>query len=82
MKIASLQTKHGILEVERSGYSIEGYPGFIVSLKNDGKELACVLFEVDEENSECKVHVWDTTQDEPVCDMHGTITQTLELENY
>lgn len=84
MKIAELETELGTLVVEQSGYTEEGYPGFTISLLNyEFKEIAAALLEVDETETtpEVKVHVWDSTHDEPVCDMRGCVDDDkLELE--
>lgn len=85
MKITEA-TKIGNLEVCNSGYSREGYPGFVVSLySKTGEELASVLFEVDQtEDPVCKIHIWDTTSDDPICSMHSISLsdESLELEEY
>ena len=73
MVIGKLNTKMGQLVVERSGFSEEGYPGYFVTLTKDGKDLACVMLEVDESEKACKVHVWDSTQEDPICDMSGRV---------
>lgn len=81
MKIASLQTKLGEITVEESGYTEEGYPGFVVSLLYNNRELASVLFEVDETENvpECKVHVWDTATEEPICSFRGSKSEDNEM---
>jgi len=73
MYIDTIETSLGEITVSKSS-DIKDYPGYYVTLKNkEGKALAEVLFEVDEtdEAPECKVHVWDTTSDEPICDFRG-----------
>jgi len=73
MSIDTIKTSLGEISVTKSP-DIKDYPGYYVTLKNkEGKFLAGVLFEVDEtdETPECKVHVWDTTSDEPICDFRG-----------
>lgn len=77
-------TKLGTIEVKESGYTEEGYPGYFVSLVRDDRVLAEVLFEVDEtdEYPEVKIHVWDTTQEDPICDYRGCDHDGLKLENY
>ena len=82
MILSELKTKLGTLLVEESGYTREGYPGFIVSLFNDG-EIASVLFEVDEHTQECKVHLYDTRSDEPLADYSGRLeSNNLTLKEY
>ena len=56
----NLETSLGTLSVEKSGFTLEGYPGYAVTLKKDGMEV-CVLLEVDETEDPpvCKVHIWD-----------------------
>lgn len=71
--IDRIETKLGPIRVLYSDYRNGHYPGYWVQLAKDGRELVSVLFEVDEtdEDPKCKIKVWDTTQDEPVCDLHG-----------
>lgn len=67
--------KSGTIEVVKSGYSAEGYPGYFVSLKNPaGNMLAEVLFEVDETVDNCpvcKIHIWDSKHEDPVFNFSG-----------
>ena len=81
-----LQTKLGKLIVEKSGYSEEDYPGYYVALISpNGEALAEVLLEVDatENAPECKIHVWDTTNDEPILSFRGIPEgDSLVLDTY
>ena len=84
MLIAEKETKLGKLVVKESGYSPEGYPGFLISLEMNG-EAVSVLMEVDQTDSspECKIHVWDTTGDDPIADFRGCAAgDELALEMY
>lgn len=84
MFIAEEETKLGKLFVKKSGWTVEGYPGFLISLERNG-EVVSVLMEVDEtgEIPECKVHVWDTTGDDPIADFRGRpLLDELRLEMY
>lgn len=78
----SLPCKIGALEVFESGYTQENYPGYLVSLKDKKlNTLTEVLFEVDENESPplCKIHIWDTTHEDPVFIFHG---RDGKLEEY
>jgi len=69
-----IETKLGKILVTQSGWTNEGYPGYLISLKNnEGKPLAEVLFEVDENDSwpRCKIHIWDSTHEDPIYDFVG-----------
>ena len=79
------KTKIGNIVFNSSGD--EKYPGVYVSLIKKGETLAEVLLEVDQSDPEeepvCKIHVWDTTSDEPIIDYHGYERgESMELEEY
>ena len=77
------KTKLGNIVINTSGD--EKYPGVYVSLHKGTKVLAEVLFEVDESEEEprCKIHVWDTTSEDPICDMFGELSgDNMELIEY
>lgn len=65
-----IDTKLGTLTVSESGYSIEGYPGFVVALKRNGIRHEFLMVEVDETEDEpvLKTHIWDGVQEDPVFD--------------
>lgn len=79
--IASLKTKLGTITVSKSGYTAEGYPGFIFSVIRDGKLTDIALVEVDENTYEdmpeptLKVHVWAPGHEDPVFDQWLTAEQ-------
>ena len=71
-----MTTQLGSVEVEESGWTSEKYPGYFLKLKSPkGTSLAEVLLEVDEtdETPVVKIHVWDTTNEEPICDLRGCV---------
>lgn len=74
------KTKLGNIVVSTSGD--DKYPGVYVSLHKGATVLAEVLLEVDQSEEEpvCKVHVWDTTKDDPICDLLGQPLGDKELE--
>lgn len=81
--IDRIETKIGPMRVIYSGH--RDYPGYFIQLAKDGCALVSVLLEVDEtdKDPECKIHVWDTTQDEPVCDLRGRCCNNeMKLEHY
>ena len=67
-----METKLGTIMIKESGFTAEGYPGFVFSIKRDGREVDIALFEVDQsdpnEDPECKVHVWAPGHEDPVFD--------------
>lgn len=78
MIVTAKKTRLGVLTVEDSGYSDEEYPGFSISLRKDGKELGCVLVEVDQtKDPMIKIHIWDTESEEPILNLKGNITSNV-----
>lgn len=67
-----MQTKLGTIMIKKSGFTAEGYPGFIFSIKRDGNVVDIALLEVDEsdpdEEPTLKVHVWGPGNEDPVFD--------------
>jgi hypothetical protein len=86
MIIDKINTKLGELTIEKSGWSESGYPGFYISLKKNNTTTAEVLFEVDENDElpECKIHIWDSTKEDPIKDLRGCETREdyIELADY
>ena len=83
--MAEIKLDTSLGEIIAKSVNSKDYPGIYVSLMKDGETLAEVMLEVDqsEEESVCKIHVWDTTNDEPICDLHGYVNgESLELEEY
>lgn len=77
-KEVSMQTQLGDLMVERSGYTAEGYPGFLISLRTpEGEKREYALIEVDQSNPEekpsLKVHVWNKEEDEPIFNLEEKV---------
>ena len=67
-----MQTTLGTIMIKKSGFTAEGYPGFIFSIERDGKVVDIALLEVDEsdpdEEPTLKVHVWGPGNEDPVFD--------------
>ena len=68
--VLSMETKLGTIQIKESGFTEEGYPGFIFSVERDGKCVDIALLEVDETEEEpvCKIHVWAPGHEDPVFD--------------
>ena len=69
-----IETELGMRTVSESGYSVEGYPGFVVALKRNGIRHEFLMVEVDETEDEpvLKTHIWNGIQDEPIFDFNST----------
>jgi len=71
---ASKKTKIGMITISESGFTGEGYPGFVFSVFRDGKQTDIALLEVDESDPEeevaLKVHVWAPGHEDPVFDQY------------
>lgn len=76
--IVELQTKLGKIMIKKSGFTAEGYPGFVFSIDRGGKVTDIALLEVDEHIYEdqpeplLKIHVWGPGQEDPVFDQQLT----------
>lgn len=71
---AYITTKLGKIEISQSGFTEEGYPGFIFSIDRDGKRTDLALLEVDEREDVplLKIHVWAPNHEDPVFDQYLT----------
>ena len=71
-----METTMGTIQIKKSGFTAEGYPGFIFSINRNGKCTDIALLEVDESNEDeepvVKVHVWGPHHEEPVFDQYLT----------
>ena len=67
-----MQTKIGKIMIKKSGFTAEGYPGFVFSINHNGKCVDIALLEVDESDPDeepvVKVHVWAPGHEDPVFD--------------
>ena len=67
-----METKLGKIMIKKSGFTAEGYPGFVFSIDRGGKCVNIALLEVDENTYEempeptLKVHVWAPGHEDPV----------------
>lgn len=66
------KTKLGKIMITESGYTAEGYPGFVFSVERNGAVTDIALLEVDEsdpdEEPTLKVHVWGPGHEDSVFD--------------
>ncbi len=79
MKLAAINTKLGDLTIEKSGYSAEGYPGFVISIVKDGVKHEFAMAEVDQTESKpmLKLHVWDFEHEDPT---HSFLFDIKDIE--
>ena len=65
-----METTMGTIQIKKSGFTAEGYPGFIFSINRGGKCTDIALLEVDESDPDeepvVKVHVWGPRHEEPI----------------
>ena len=83
-----MQTKLGTIMIKESGFTAEGYPGFVFSIERNGKSVDIALLEVDESDPDeepvVKVHVWAPGHEDPVFDQYlnaNQIERMYEEEN-
>ena len=72
-----IKTNIGNIMITKSGYTDEGYPGFVFSVGRDGAITDLALLEVDETEDEpvLKIHVWGPGHEDPVFDQYLNATQ-------
>lgn len=84
-----METKLGKIMIKKSGFTAEGYPGFVFSIERNGSVVDIALLEVDENTFDdmpepmLKVHVWGPGHEEPVFDHYLSakkIDQMIEEE--
>ena len=67
-----IETTLGTIQIKKSGFTAEGYPGFVFSINRKGKCVDIALLEVDEsdpgDEPTLKVHVWGPGNEDPVFD--------------
>ena len=67
-----IETTLGTIQIKKSGFTAEGYPGFVFSINRKGKCVDIALLEVDESDPEeepvAKVHVWGVGHEDPIFD--------------
>ena len=80
-----MQTKLGTITIKESGFTAEGYPGFVFSIERNGKSVGIALLEVDENIYEgnpeptLKVHVWAPGHEDPVFDQYLSAEQIDQM---
>ena len=71
-----IETTLGTIQIKKSGFTAEGYPGFIFSIERNGRCVDIALLEVDENTYEdmpeptLKIHVWGPGHEDPVFDQY------------
>lgn len=74
-----IETTLGTIQIKKSGFTAEGYPGFVFSINRKGKCVDIALLEVDESDPDeepvVKIHVWSPGHEDPVFDQWLTAKQ-------
>ena len=71
--VLEMETKLGKIMIKKSGFTAEGYPGFIFSIERNGSVVDIALLEVDENTMPqptLKIHVWGPGHEDPVYDYY------------